>query len=64
MYLFIYLSIPLQIQAYFAAQKNVTFLTEKVIIARADPSSTLNTRDEFVSKCRRMNKSILKCFKK
>ena len=38
-------------------------LTEKLTIAKADPSSLLNTRDEFISKCRHMNKFTLKCFK-
>ena len=38
-------------------------LTERLMIAKADPSSLLNTRDEFISKCRHMNKFTLKCFK-
>ena len=38
-------------------------LTEKLMIAKTDPSSLLNTRDEFISKYRHMNKFILKCFK-
>ena len=31
---------------------------------KADPESLLNTRDEFVSKCRHMNKFTLRFFKK
>ena len=38
-------------------------LTEKLPIAKADPSSLLNPRDEFISKCRNMNKFTLKYFK-
>ena len=38
-------------------------LTEKLMITKADPSSLLDTRDEFISKCRHMNKFTLKCFK-
>ena len=33
------------------------------MIARADSASLLNKRDEFVPKCRHMNKFRLKCFK-
>ena len=39
-------------------------LTEKLTIMKADPESLLNTRDEFVSKCRHMNKFTLRFFKK
>ena len=39
-------------------------LTEKLAIMKADPESLLNTRDEFVSKCRHMNKFTLRFFKK
>ena len=39
------------------------YLTEKLMIAKADPSSLLNTHDKFISKCRHMNKFTLKCFK-
>ena len=39
-------------------------LTEKPAIMKADPESLLNTRDEFVSKCRHMNKFTLRFFKK
>ena len=38
-------------------------LTEKVTIMKADLESLLNTRDEFVSKCKHMNKFTLKFFK-
>ena len=38
-------------------------LRQKLMIAKADPSSLLNTRDEFISKCRHMNKFTLKYFK-
>ena len=38
-------------------------LTEKFKIAKTDPSSLLNTRDEFISKFRHMNKFTLKCSK-
>ena len=38
-------------------------LTEKLMIAKADSSSLLNTRDDFITKCRDMNKFTLKCFK-
>ena len=39
-------------------------LTEKLAIMKADPGSLLNTRDEFVSKSRHMNKFTLRFFKK
>ena len=39
-------------------------LTEKLTIMKADPGSLLNTRDEFVSKCRQMNKFTLRFFRK
>ena len=39
-------------------------LTEKLAIMKADSESLLNARDEFVSKCRHMNKFTLKFFKK
>ena len=39
-------------------------LTEKLAIMEADPESLLNKSDEFVSKCRRMNKLTLRFFKK
>ena len=39
-------------------------LTEKLAIIKADPKSLLNTRDEFVSKRRDMNKFTLRFFKK
>ena len=39
-------------------------LTEKLTIMKADPESLLNTRDEFVSKCRHKNKFTLRFFKK
>ena len=39
-------------------------LTEKLAIMRADPVSLLNTCDEFVCKCRQMNKLILRFLKK
>ena len=39
-------------------------LTEKLVIMKADSESLLNTRDEFVSKCRHMNKFTLRSFKK
>ena len=38
-------------------------LCENLLIARANSASLLNKRDELVSKCRRMNKFTLKCFK-
>ena len=38
-------------------------LIEKLTIGKADPTSLLNTRDEFISKCRHKNKFTLKCFK-
>ena len=38
-------------------------LTKKLTIAKADPSSLLNTPDELISKCRHMNRFTLKCFK-
>ena len=34
-------------------------LCEKLLIARANPASLLNKRDELVSKCRHMNKFTL-----
>ena len=39
-------------------------LTEKLAIVKADPKSLLSMRDEFVCKCRYMNKSTLRVFKK
>ena len=39
-------------------------LTEKLAIMKADPESLFNARDEFVSKCRHMNKFTLKFLKK
>ena len=38
-------------------------MTEKLMIAKAEPSSLLDTRDEFIFKCRHMNKFTLKCNK-
>ena len=38
-------------------------LTEKLMIAKEDPSSLLITRDEFITICRHMNKFTLICFK-
>ena len=37
-------------------------LTEKVAVAKPDPSFLLNTTDEFISKCRNMSKFTLKWF--
>ena len=37
-------------------------LTEKLLIAKADPRTLLNKRSEIVSKCRHCNKFTLKCF--
>ena len=45
------------------ARKCNLCLTEKLMIAKANSSSLLNTRDESISKCRHMNKFTLKCFK-
>ena len=39
-------------------------LTEKLAIMKADPGSLFNARDEFISKCRHMNKFTLRFFKK
>ena len=39
-------------------------LTEKLTIMKADLKSLLNMRDEFVSKCRHMNKFTLRFSKK
>ena len=39
-------------------------LTEKLAIMKADPKSLHNTREEFVSKCRHMNKFTLRVFQK
>ena len=39
-------------------------LTENLAIMKAGPESLLNTRDEFVSKCRHMNKFTLNFLKK
>ena len=44
--------------------KSELCLTEKLAIMKADPESLFNTRDEFVSKCRHMNKFKLRFFKK
>ena len=38
-------------------------LCEKLLIARANSESLLNKCDELVSKCGRLNKFTLKCFK-
>lgn len=37
---------------------------EKLIIAKENPSYTLNIRDEYISKCRHMTKFTLKSFEK
>ena len=37
-------------------------LTEKLLIAKADPRTLLNKRSEIVSKCRHLNKFTLKRF--
>ena len=39
-------------------------LTEKLAFMKADPKPLLNTRDEFVSRWRNMNKFTLKFFNK
>ena len=39
-------------------------LTKKLAIMKADHESLLNTHEEFVSKCRHMNKFILRFLKK
>ena len=44
-------------------QKRDLCLTEKLTIPKIDPSSQLNTRDEFISKCRNMNTFTLKASK-
>ena len=38
-------------------------LTEKLLIAKADPRTPLNKRSEIVSKCRHRNKFTLKRFR-
>ena len=38
-------------------------LTEKLLIAKADPRTLLNKRSEIVSKCRHRNKFLLKGFR-
>ena len=38
-------------------------LTEKLLMAKADPRTILNKRSEIVSKCRHRNKFTLKCFR-
>ena len=40
------------------------YLTEKLVIMKADHESLDNTHGEFVSKCRHMNKFTLRFFKK
>ena len=47
-----------------ATRKCELCLTEKMAIVKADPESVLNTHDEFVSKCRHLNKFTLRFFKK
>ena len=52
------------IKAYASPYKCVTrkcdmCLTEKMTIARSDSKKLLNTRTEFVSKCRHRNKFLL-----
>ena len=42
--------------------ENVIYV--KLAIMKADPESLLNTRDEFVFKCRHMSKFRLRFFKK
>ena len=37
--------------------------TEKLLIIMAEPGSTINKRDEIVSKCRHKNKYTLRCLK-
>ena len=38
-------------------------LKEKLMIAKADSSALINTRDEFISQCRQINKLTLKYLK-
>ena len=47
-----------------ATRKCALCLTEKMAIVKADLESVLNTCDEFVSKCRHLNKFTLRFFKK
>ena len=46
------------------ARKCDLCLTEEMAIMKADPESLLNMREEFVSKCRHINKFTLWFFKK
>ena len=39
------------------------WLIKKLAIMKVDPESLINTRDEFVPKCRHMNKFTLRFFK-
>ena len=38
-------------------------VTEKLMLANADHSSLLNTCNDFISKCRHLNKFTVKCLK-
>ena len=58
-------SIPCKAHLYTGGTRKCDLcLTEKLTIMKADPESLLNTRDDFVSKCRHMNKFPLRFSKK
>ena len=62
---FSFLSIACKAHPYtYGTRKCDLCLTEKLAIMEADPGSLLNTREEFVSKCRHMKKFTMRFFNK
>ena len=53
--------IAMKAHPYICQTKNVIFC-EKLLVARANSASSLNKREELISKCRHMNKFTMKCF--
>ena len=57
-------SIAAKASPYICGSKRCDLrLTEKLVIAKADPRTLLNKRSEIVSKCRHRNKFALKRFR-
>ena len=57
-------SVAAKVSPYICGSKPCDLcLTEKLLIAKADPRTLLNKRPEIVSKCRHRNKFTLKHFR-
>ena len=57
-------SVATKVSPYICGSKRCDLcLTEKLLIAKADPRTLLNKRPEIVSKCRHRNKFTLKRFR-